>query len=295
MGENDAGRRYGRLKTWFQEKEKVLVALSGGGDSSLVLKAAVDALGPGKATAALAVSASLPRRDRVNAEAMGRELGVEVVRVHTREMEDPRYLANPPLRCYHCRTGMMKALREEADRRGIRCIVEGSTADDRGDYRPGARAMAEGGAESPLVDLGFSKADVRDVSAFAGLETAALPSGACLASRIPYGESITEEKLKRIDRAEDLLRGHGFKQVRVRLHADVARIEVAAGDIERLAESGTREEVHGRLRDLGIRYVAIDMAGYRQGSLNEALEGESSHSGEDACPSGGGEEEERAR
>jgi uncharacterized protein len=271
MTGNEAGRTLEELKAWFRRLPGVLVAFSGGTDSSLVLAAAVEALGPTRVAAALALSQSTPLRDAERARKVAESLGVELVEVPTQELDDPRFAANRPDRCYHCRKGMMQELEETAQRLGLETIVDGSTADDESDFRPGARAMREGGTVSPLAELGLGKDRVRRLSHLLGLETADVPSGACLASRIPYGQEITAEKLRAVDAAEEFLRRRGFAQVRVRHHGPVARIEVESGEIARFADPHLRRDVQRAFQDLGFSYAAADLAGYREGAMNEAL------------------------
>ncbi len=270
-GTRTAAEAYGALKAWFRGRGRVLVAFSGGSDSTLVLKAAVEALGPECVTAALAVSETLPSRDRERAEKTAAALGLAMKEIRTGSLEDPRFVRNPPDRCYHCRRKLSAALMAEAAAMGAESVVDGSTADDRSDYRPGARAMAEAGVRSPLAETGFTKAEVREASANAGLETAWLPSGACLASRIPYGEEVTADKLRMVDEAENFLRDLGFAQVRVRCHGRAARIETEPGSIGRFLDPGLRAAVSERLRRIGFAFSSIDLEGYRMGSLNEAL------------------------
>ncbi len=270
-GRKEGVRLLASLRDWFRGRESALVAFSGGTDSTLVLSAAADALGSSRVTAAIAVSETLPAADLDRARRTAADLGVSLAEIPIKSLDDPLFASNPKDRCYRCRKGMAAALLAEASRSGAALTADGSTADDRVDYRPGAKAMAEAGVKSPLAELGFTKADVRTASEAAGLTTASLASGACLASRIPYGEEITAAKLKRVDEAEAFLRSLGFRQARVRSHGDVARIEVEPAQVSRLAEARTRTRVAARLKELGFLFAALDLDGYRMGSMNEAL------------------------
>jgi len=265
---------YRDLKDSIRPRKLVVVAFSAGADSTLLLRAAVDALGPKRVVAAVAVSPSFSEVDCERAREQAAALGCSLEEVQTHEMDLPLYRRNPPDRCYHCRKVMMQCLGALARERGADVVLEGSLRDDDDDWRPGARAMAEAGAEAPMRDLGFTKKDVREISRRLGLPTAALPSGACLASRIPYGEEITRQKLRQVEEAEGYLRSRGFDLVRVRHHGVVARIEVDPQRLADLAEPIVREEVRGCLTELGFTYVSVDLRGYRTGSLNEVLSGD---------------------
>lgn len=258
-----------RLREILSGYGSVAVAFSGGTDSAFLLQAAHEALGE-RAVAVTAVSALLPARERGEADAFCRERGIRRIIFDPREMEIPGFSANPEDRCYICKKALFSRIFEIARENGLAVVAEGSNTDDEGDYRPGLAALAELGAKSPLREAGFSKAEIRALSKEMGLPTWDKPSAACLASRIPYGEEITEEKLVRIDRAEQLLFDLGFREVRVRVHGDdLARIEVFPAETERLWEEETRRQVYDGLRALGFIYVSADLFGYRTGSLNE--------------------------
>ncbi len=248
----------------------VLVAFSGGVDSAFLLKVAADSLGR-NVLAVTAVSPTYPQEEHDRACALARALGVRHISIFTDELADPTFASNPPNRCYHCKKALFGKLREIAARENLRVIVDASNADDLSDYRPGRKAAEEAGIRSPLVEAGLVKAEIRLLSKEMGLETWDKPSAACLASRLPYGERITPEKLRRIDAAEKILRELGFKQVRVRSHGDLARIEVESEALPKLASPGTRDHVAAELKKLGFTYVTLDLLGYRTGSLNEAL------------------------
>jgi uncharacterized protein len=248
----------------------LIVAYSGGVDSAYLAWAAMRALG-GRALAVTADSASYPERHRLMALAIARDFGLSHEVIHTSELDRPEYRANATDRCYYCKHELYTHLSRLAADRGFAAVADGSNADDRDDYRPGRRAAREFGVISPLDDAGLAKADVRALSRDAGLPTWDEPASACLSSRIPYVSEVTEEKLRVIERAEDELRGLGFRVLRVRHHGDVARIEVAPEEMPRLVAPGVAETVDARLRALGFRYVAVDLKGYRLGSLNEGV------------------------
>lgn len=250
----------------------VVVAFSGGADSALVAAAAQRALGD-RALAVTAVSPSLAPGELDEARAVAREIGIAHRTVRTHEIEKPGYLANGADRCYHCKTELYDVLQGLADAEGFLSIASGTNADDLGDYRPGLQAASEHDVRQPLVDAGFTKDDVRAASSTLGLRTASKPASACLASRIPHGTVITVERLSAVGRAEALLKQRGFRQVRVRAHGDVARIEVELDDVERLAQPGVRDQIVDGVRALGFSFVTLDLEGFRSGSLNppEAL------------------------
>lgn len=246
----------------------VVVAFSGGTDSTLLLALAVETLGADRVLAATGVSAIHPKRELDAAREMARTLGVDLVEVKTRELHDPDFTTNPPNRCYQCKSGLLNALRDLAAKRSA-AVLTGANADDTGDFRPGLEAGRQLGAVRPLLDAGLTKAEIRIASRAMGLATWDEPSGACLATRVPYGQEITPETLDRVEQAEEVLRGLGFRQLRVRDHDTIARIEVPAEDVPRAVE--LREPVAAALKDLGYRYVTIDLEGFRSGSMNEAL------------------------
>ena len=248
----------------------VLVAYSGGVDSAYLAWAATRVLGP----AALAVTAdspSYPERHRALAIDVARRFGLRHEFIQTHEVEDPEYRLNAPDRCYHCKHELYGQLARIAAERGIAAVADGSNADDRGDYRPGRRAAREARVISPLDEAGLTKDDIRALSRAAGLPTWDEPASACLSSRIPYHSEVTVPKLRAIEQAEDAIRALGFGVVRVRHHGDVARIEVAADDLPRMADRRMAQAVDAAVRAAGFRYVAVDLRGYRLGSLNEGL------------------------
>jgi uncharacterized protein len=262
--------RLKKLRSILESMDRVVVAYSGGVDSSLLLKVASEVLGR-KVYAVIASSPTYPEREIRAARALARKFKVGHEVIATSEMDNPAFTANPPLRCYHCKRELMGEIRKIADRMGIAVIVDGQNADDVGDYRPGARAAAEMGVRSPLREAGLSKADIRALSKRYGLPTWDKPAMACLASRFPYDTPITAEALAWVERSEDALRGLGFVQLRVRHHETVARIEVPPGEIARVVKPGMREKIVAALIKAGYTYVTLDLAGYRTGSMNETL------------------------
>ena len=250
---------------------RALVAYSGGVDSTLLLRVARDTLGKGNILAVTALSPLYPERELAEAKGLTQEMGVRHLLIESNELEIEGFSKNPPNRCYFCKKELFIELKDLAQREGIPFIVEGSTLDDEKDHRPGRRAVQELGIRSPLKEAEFTKMDVRELSNTLGLKTWDKPSFACLASRVPYGDEITVEKLKMVDEAEDFLFGLGFKQVRVRHHGDLARIEVYPEEIERLMNGSLRERVVSRLKKIGYHYVTIDLQGFRSGSMNEVL------------------------
>jgi len=270
-GEAAAGSKYERLVETLRQTGGAVVAFSGGVDSALLLAAARQALGD-RALAAIGRSPSYPAREHAAALELASQIGARHVTVDPGELADPRYRSNPADRCFICKGTLFRALLALARREGLAAVVEGSNADDAHDYRPGMKAARELGVRAPLMEVGLTKLEIRELARGLGLPVWDKPSLACLASRIPYGTPITEEKLGRIDRAEEALRGLGLQQVRVRDHGDVARIEVEPATLARLLDGELRQAVVGAVKSAGYRYVSLDMEGYRTGSMNEALE-----------------------
>lgn len=250
--------------------ESVMVAFSGGVDSTFLLKMCCDAMGE-KVLAVTADSPIHPAQEVEHAVKVAESLRVKHVVVRTSELRNPRFTSNSPDRCYHCKKALFQAMKEIAAANGILNIVEGSNVDDLEDYRPGARAADEVGVRRPLLEAGLTKAEIRAVSKEMGLASWNKPALACLASRIPYGSPITPQALASIDAAEAFIQSLGITQVRVRHYGRLARIEVEPHDIEKLAGETNRRRIVSHLKGLGYRHVALDLAGYRMGSLNEEV------------------------
>ncbi len=258
-----------KLHALLQPLGRVAVAYSGGVDSTLVLKASLDALGSENVIALLAVSPSLPQSEKDEAVALAQQLGAHLELLPTEEVNDPAYQANAPNRCYFCKDHVYRALRQCAEQNGIKHVLDGMNAEDTLDVRPGRAAARELKILSPLHDLGFSKQDVRHFAKALGLPNWDKPAAACLASRVPYGTSVTPKLLSQIERAEAALFDLGFRELRVRHHGDVARLEVPEADLLHALQQ--REAITTALRATGYIYITLDLAGLRSGSMNEVL------------------------
>lgn len=244
-----------------------LVAFSGGADSALLSVAAAEALGE-SCVLFTADSPTLPRSELEAAKAFARKHGLRQEIRETGEMADPRFLANDAYRCYHCKSELFERMRATAAELGVEWLLFGAIADDTGDWRPGMKAAFEKGGRAPLMEAGFTKQDVRERSRELGLETWDKPSSACLSSRFPAGCPITLETLRRVEKAEETLHAMGFRQCRVRLLDEAARLEVEPGDLGRFADEGLRKSLVETLKALGFRFVTLDLEGFRTGSLN---------------------------
>ena len=268
--ESALASRERRLHDLLASFDSVIVAFSGGVDSAYLAWATTQVLGP----AALCVTAdspSYPDHHRQLALRIAREFGLHHEFVRTAEMERPEYRANPVDRCYYCKHELYGVLSSLAAARGIPAIVDGSNADDRSDYRPGRKAAREFGVRSPLDESDLTKEDIRELSRLAGLPTWDEPASACLSSRIPYHSEVTDDKLRMIERAETVLRDLGFRVCRVRHHDTLARLEIGRDEMPRALDPDVRERIVRELRAIGYQHVAIDLQGYRMGSLNEGV------------------------
>ncbi len=259
-----------KLEDYIESLGTLAVGFSGGVDSTFLLAVAHNVLGD-KVIAVTGADASVPEREVEAAEAFCKDRGIKHVICRVDPLSEEGYRHNGPDRCYFCKHGIFTEVKKIADENGISYMAEGSNMDDIGDYRPGLKAAAELSVKSPLREAGLYKQDIRLISKAMGLSTWSKPAYACLASRFVYGEEITEEKLHMIDKAEQFLIENGFFEERVRLHGKIARIEVPANDIERLASSKIREAVYKKFKELGFMFVTIDMLGYKLGSMNATL------------------------
>jgi pyridinium-3,5-biscarboxylic acid mononucleotide sulfurtransferase len=257
------------LNKIFSEMESVVVAYSGGIDSTFLLKVAYDCLGD-KSIGATAVSPSVPKAEIEEAKILAGEIGVKHVLLESYEMEDSNYTANTENRCYFCKTNAYDEILKFAETENIQFVLDGTNADDIDDFRPGRKAAKEKGVRSPLQETGFSKADIRELAKELGLPNWDKPAAACLSSRIPYGTPVTEENLSQVEQAEIVLKNMGFEQLRVRHHDKVARIEVELADFERIINQ--RENVVQSLKSIGYKYITLDLSGFRSGSMNEVLQ-----------------------
>ena len=250
---------------------RVAVAFSGGVDSAFLLKAAAETLGRENVLACIGISPSLSQHQLTQARQVAKLIGVELVEIKLEELGNPEYQANKADRCFHCKTCQFRTIQEVARNRGFFHILCGTNFDDKEDYRPGNRAVEALGIAAPLLDAELTKMEIRQLSRTFNLPTAEIPASPCLASRIAYGEKITEEKLRQVETAEDLLRSLGFVEFRVPHHGPLARIEVCPEDFSRLMTAPIRHRIVADLKTLGFTFITLDLQGFRSGAMNEAL------------------------
>lgn len=270
--------KYQHLLALLRDCRRVIVALSGGLDSSFLLYAAVQANGAAPTLAAIGVSDSLAESERAFAADFARSLGLSaanIITIATREIEDDNYAANPPNRCYFCKSELYTRLNDLAAQREHEVVCDGANASDLGDHRPGMIAARERRVRSPLLEADLTKDEIRALAREFGLSVWDKPQSACLASRIPYGSAVTPEKLRQIDQAESFLRSLGFTQLRVRHHDQIARIELPVADMSRVINNGIREQINRRFHEIGFLFVTLDVAGFQSGSMNAMLKGRS--------------------
>lgn len=269
---SDIDQKETKLRSIIRKMESVIVAYSGGVDSSYIAYISRKELGQ-NALCVTGVSPSLSQHELVNAQELARQFQFSHELIDTEETSDPRYLSNDVNRCYFCKTELYDKLFSLAKLRNIDQIVDGSTIDDTHDYRPGRRAAVEHSVRSPLIEAGLSKAEIRMLSQRVGLPTWDKPASPCLSSRIAYGTPVTIKRLSLVERGEEILRALGFKQFRVRLHDKLVRLEIAVEEMDKALAREMVDEMSCRFRTLGFKYVTLDLSGYRPGSMNEILSG----------------------
>lgn len=263
-------KKQDKLFAILRDLGQVLVAYSGGTDSAYLAWAAAQVLGD-KAVAITADSASIPESHKRDAEEFAREANIRHEYIQTYEFDNPKYVANNPDRCFHCKDELFTRLDEVGEARGVRHIIYGVNKDDLGDYRPGQNAARLHEAKAPLVEADLTKAEIRELSRIAGLKTWDRPASACLSSRIPYGTPVTPETIKTVETGEEAIKALGFRQFRVRFHGELVRIEISRDEMDRALNLAMAEAFTNIFRPLGFKYVTLDLQGYRQGAMNEVL------------------------
>ena len=264
-------QKYQALQNSLRRLGKVIIAYSGGVDSTFLLKVAVDTLSPESVLACIGISPSLARSQYDQAIQNAKLIGANVKEVQLDELSDPNYSANNPDRCFHCKSTLFRALTEIAREQNFHHILYGSNLDDKSDFRPGSRAAKAFNVLPPLMDASMTKQDIRDLSHRLDLPTASLPASPCLASRIPYGLKVTEQRLSQVEQAEQLLSSLGLSEFRVRHHDNLARIEARPEDIKKITAEPARSQIIEKLKAIGFKFITIDLQGFRSGALNEAL------------------------
>lgn len=264
--------KYNLFKKILHSLKSVIIAYSGGVDSTFLLKAAVDALGAENVLPCIGISGSLAQSQYKLAMETAKQIGVEVQQVNLNELRDEKYSANKADRCFHCKSHLYGVLVEIAKEKNIPHVICGANFDDKDDYRPGNRAAVVFEVRSPLMEAKMTKADIRHLSQMLGLATATMPASPCLASRIAYGLEVTEENLKQVELAEEFLRSLGFVEFRVRHHGDTARVEVSEDVFEKVTKH--RKKIASKLKEIGFKFIALDLEGFRSGALNEVLSDE---------------------
>lgn len=260
-----------RVAKILKQMKSVLVAYSGGVDSTFLLKVAVDTLGVKNVLAVIGCSPTYTKSEYKEAKETAKTFGVKFLTIYTSEVEQEEFINNPPNRCYYCKKELFGRLQKIAKAKGLNYVIDGTNIDDQKDFRPGQKAKEELKVRSPLKEAGLTKSDIRKLSKKLNLPTWNKPALACLASRFPYGQEIKENKLNMVEKAEDYLKTLGLNQIRVRCYDTTARIEVSASQIKKLTNGKIRQNIVGKLKKLGFNYVSLDLEGYRTGSMNEAL------------------------